>query len=106
MFMIDDKQIKFLPVKVRKMLRQNYKKMPYYKQGCHNTMTEDFVMRLPRTITHSQHLNALSKTMSPTSQNFKKQNLHHIYNVFNYTREIMKPKFTMLTIEEDIDHVK
>lgn len=53
MFKIDDKQLKFLPVKVRKMLRQNYKKMPYYKQGCHNTMTEDFVMRLPRTITHS-----------------------------------------------------
>ena len=40
----------YLPENLLKKMKVNFKKMSYYKAGKHNTMTEDFVMALPRKL--------------------------------------------------------
>ena len=49
----------FLPAELQLMLEKDYASKDYYKNKTHNTMTEDFVMALPRDYSQAQHHHAM-----------------------------------------------
>lgn len=63
------------------MISTDFTEKSYYKEKAHNTMTEDFVISLPKEINRESHERAMAKSFSESSR-FAEMNLEYSSPMF------------------------
>ena len=83
------------------MMKIDYNEKAYFKNQTHNTMTERFVMSLPKHFTKKQHEEALKKTHSPLNNMFESV-IQSKTKYFEYELMLASEEFMRLTFCEDV----
>ena len=84
------------------MLQIDYTKESYYRNKTHNTMTEDFVLKIPKTLTEKDHQRALKGTFSPMSKFFEQAIMTQDFKQQAYELMLSQEAFMKLTFPEDV----